>query len=139
MAAKSSLMGVLVLAWLAGSVYAGHDEEEPVSLVAPEQVKRLLDIGEKIAFIDLRPAAQFGQGRLPGARSIPITELPKRLSEVPKTGRVVLYCPCPLGKQDETFAYLLLRKERYRNISVLDGGYAEWIKRRYPIQAGPAP
>ncbi len=115
---------------------AGHDEEEQTNMIAAEQVKRLLDIGEKIAFIDLREAPAFAQGHLPQARSIPIADLGKRWSEIPRTGRVVMYCPCPRGKQDESYAYLLLRKERYRNVNVLDGGYAEWTKRGYPVQAG---
>lgn len=120
----------------AAPAHAGHDEEEPVNLIAAEQVKRLLDIGEKVAFIDLREAGAFQQGHLPQARSLPIAALHKRWSEIPRAGRVVLYCPCAQGRQDETFAYLLLRKERYRNISVLDGGYTEWTKRGYPIQTG---
>lgn len=130
-----------LLACLAGvvavhAVHAGHDEEEPVNLIPADQVKRLMDIGEKIAFFDLRDAAAFAQGHLPQARSLPIAELDRRWGEIPKAGRVVLYCPCPGGRRDESYAYLLLRKERYRNITFLDGGYTEWTKRGYPVQAG---
>ncbi len=133
----------LFLAWivavfcLAGSgrvAEAGHDLEEPTNLVPADQVKRLLDIGEKVIFVDLRAPSDFAQGRLPDARSIPITELTKRWSEIPTAGRIVLYCPCPLGDRDESFAFLLLRSEFYRNVSVLDGGYTEWVKRGYPVQ-----
>lgn len=136
--AQARYLGLCVLAllWLARPAHAGHDEEEPVNLIAPEQVERLLRIGEEIAFFDLRSASEFARGRLPGARSIPVAELGKRLGEVPKAGRVVLYCPCPNGERDESFAYLLLRKEGRRNISVLRGGYPEWIKRGYPVQKG---
>jgi rhodanese-related sulfurtransferase len=115
---------------------AGHDLEEPTNLVAVEQIKRLLDIGEKVIFVDLRTPAEFEQGRLPDARSIPIAELHKRWSEIPKAGRIVMYCPCPMGDRDESFAFLLLRGESYRNVSVLEGGYAEWVKRGYPVQTG---
>ncbi len=105
-------------------------------MIEPDQVKRLLDMGEKIAFIDLREAPAFAQAHLPQARSIPITELGKRFGEIPRSGRVVMYCPCPQGERDESYAYLLMRNERYRNISVLNGGYTEWTKRGYPVQAG---
>jgi rhodanese-related sulfurtransferase len=115
---------------------AGHDDEEPTNLVAPDQVKRLMDIGEEIAFIDLRTGAEFATGRLPDARSIPVAELVKRWKEIPNSGRVILYCPCPQADRDESFAFLLLRTEHYRNVSVLDGGYTEWVKRGYPIQKG---
>jgi rhodanese-related sulfurtransferase len=115
---------------------AGHDLEEPTNVVPAEQIKRLLDIGEKVIFVDLRTPAEFEQGRLPDARSIPIAELHKRWNEIPKAGRIVMYCPCPMGDRDESFAFLLLRGESYRNVSVLDGGYAEWVKRGYPVQTG---
>lgn len=129
-------MWVAAVFVLGAAAHAGHDEEEPVNLVAPEQIKRLLDIGDIMAFIDLRDVPTFTQGHLPRARSIPIGELGKRFSEIPRFGRVVLYCPCPQGNKDESYAYLLLRKERFRNISVLDGGYTEWTKRGYPVQTG---
>ncbi len=125
--------------WLGGGdmvAEAGHDSEEPTNLVAADQVKRLLDVDDQIVFIDLRTASEFGQGHLPRARSIPVSEMEKRWSEIPRTGRVVLYCPCPLGARDESFAFLVLFTAHYRNVSVLDGGYTEWIKRGYPVQTG---
>jgi rhodanese-related sulfurtransferase len=125
--------------WLGGGAMiaeAGHDLEEPTNMVTAEQIKRLLDIGEKVFFVDLRAAPDFAQGRLPDARSIPVSELHKRWGEIPKAGRIVMYCPCPLGERDESFAFLLLRGESYRNVSVLDGGYDEWVKRGYPVEKG---
>jgi rhodanese-related sulfurtransferase len=115
---------------------AGHDLEEPTNMVSAEQIKRLLDIGEKVIFVDLRAAPAFAQGRLPDARSIPVSELHKRWQEIPKAGRIVMYCPCPMGDRDESFAFLLLRGESYRNVSVLDGGYDEWVKQGYPVEKG---
>src|SRR5436190_1284739 len=87
-------------------VKAGHDDEEPTNLIAADQVKRLLDIGEEIAFIDLRSTAEYGAGRLPDARSIPVAELVKRWKEIPNSRRVILYCPCPQADRDESFAFL---------------------------------
>lgn len=118
------------------TAYAGHDFEEPVDFVTPEQVKRLLDIGEEIAFIDMRSAAEFAKGHLPNAKSIPIDALGHRWKEIPTSGRVVLYCSCPPGQRDETFGYTLMRQEKYRNVTVLEAGYAEWMKRGYPVEVG---
>jgi rhodanese-related sulfurtransferase len=41
-----------------------------------------------------------------------------------------------MGDRDESFAFLLLRGESYRNVSVLDGGYDEWVKQGYPVEKG---
>jgi len=39
---------------------------------------------EPIAFVDLRPPAEFGRGRLPHARSIPLGEPRRRYAEIPR-------------------------------------------------------
>jgi len=120
---------------------AGHDQptEDLVYFLpmAPERAKRLLDGGEKLWLIDLRAARDFKQRRLPGARSLPLEELDKRYHEIPQAGRVVLYCACPPGRVEEASAYQLLRSFGYRNVSVLDGGFEEWLRRGYPVEGEP--
>lgn len=122
-------------ATLGTGAQAGHDYEEPIEFVAQEQVKKLVDIGEDVAFIDLRSAEEFAKGRLPGAKSIPVEALAQRWKEIPTSGRVVLYCACPPGQKDETYAFALMRQEKYRNVTVLESGYAEWVKRGFPVEA----
>jgi rhodanese-related sulfurtransferase len=114
-------------------VYAGHGEE-PVQTISMERVKLLLDNKEKIFFVDLRTPKEFQQKRLPGARSIPVAELEKRLTEIPKTGRVILYCTCRPG--DDSYAYFLLRDNEYNNVSVIDDGFDGWVKRKFPVETG---
>lgn len=95
-------------------------------------MKRLLDAGDHPTFIDLRPADEFKKGRLPEARSIPLRELRKRFAEVPRTGRVILYCACP--SLELHAAYQFLRDEGYRNVSVLEDGFPAWVKLGYPVE-----
>lgn len=115
------------------AVQAGHDDEyvEPISA---ERVKKLIESGEKFVFVDLRPAGDFQKAHLPGALSIPIAELAKRLGEIPKAGRVVLYCACPPGGVDESYSYWMLRDKGYRNIAVLENGFSEWTRRKFPTE-----
>jgi rhodanese-related sulfurtransferase len=116
-------------------VQAGHDFEEPVDFIAPEKIKQLIDIGEDVVFIDLRGPEEFAKGHLPNAKSIPVDVLGHRWKEIPKSGRVVLYCACPPGQRDETYAFTLMLQEKYRNITVLEAGFADWVKRGYPVEA----
>jgi rhodanese-related sulfurtransferase len=111
---------------------AGHDDEY-IDTVPAERVKQLLDGGEKILLVDLRPAGDFQKARLPGAISIPISELQKRHQEIPKSGRVILYCACPPGGVDESYSYLALRGKGYRNVSVLEDGFSGWAQRKFPM------
>jgi rhodanese-related sulfurtransferase len=126
---------MFVLTWSA-MLLAGHGAEDDVVTITAEQVKVFLDAREKIIFVDLRPAKDFQKTRLPGARSLPIKELDKRFHEIPKAGRVVLYCDCPQNDVIEQ-AYQLLKDYGYRNIAVMADTFQEWQKRKYPVETGP--
>jgi rhodanese-related sulfurtransferase len=119
-----------------GLTQAGHEFDETIETIKPEQVKLFLNAGDKLMLVDLRPVKEFKEKRLPGARSIPVAELEKRFSEIPKTGRVVLYCGCPPGGADESYSFLFLREKGYRNVSVMEAGFSNWVKQKYPTEAG---
>ena len=43
--------------------------------------------------LDVRTPEEFAEGHLPGAINVPVSELPSRISELPKTDAgVVVYC-----------------------------------------------
>lgn len=48
-----------------------------------------------VLLLDVRPDAEYSHAHLPGARSIPVGELKKRLRELPKRQKVVAYCRGP--------------------------------------------
>ncbi len=83
-------------------------------------------------FIDLRPLNDFQKSRLPGANSITVAELPKRFAEVPKTGRVVLYCDCKHAEVADRAIFLEYRGNR--NIFVMPEGFSGWVRRGYPLE-----
>lgn len=130
--ALSLLALVCVLVGLPWSALAGHGIEDTIDNITPERVKQLLDAGEKITFIDTRPLKEYEQKRLPGAKSIPIPEIASRFSEIPKTGRVVLYCDCkPYDVADRA---VFLEYRGFRNILVMPEGFQGWVKRGYPLE-----
>jgi rhodanese-related sulfurtransferase len=106
--------------------------EDSVDNIAADRVKQLMDAGEKLVLIDMRPAKEYQQSRLPGARSLPLAELANRFGEVPKIGRVVLYCDCkPYDVADRA---VFLEYRGYRNIFIMPEGYQGWVKRGYPTE-----
>ena len=124
----------LVMFWPA-VLSAGHGTEDDVVTVTAEQVKVFLDAREKIILVDLRPVQDFQKTRLPGARSLPMQELDKRFHEIPKSGRVVLYCDCSQNQIIEQ-AYQLLKDYGYRNTAVMADAFHEWVSRKYPVESG---
>jgi len=57
--------------------------------IAPDAVKQALASGQKIAIIDVRPAAAFEKETIPGAINIPLAEVESRLSEFSKDTTLV--------------------------------------------------
>ncbi len=121
----------LFLALLPVTGYAGHGIEDTIDTLAVERVKQLMDAGETLILVDMRPAKEYQQNRLPGARSLPLAEVANRFNEIPKAGRVVLYCDCKTYDIADRAVFLEYRG--YRNIFVMPEGYSGWVKRGYPL------
>lgn len=131
--------------WFGPSVVEGtHGSEDLVETITVKgvkvntltagRVKFLLDAREKFFFIDLRPAKHFQEKRLPTARSIPIEEFDKRFAEIPRIGRVILYCDCAEDKIIEKAIFL--DRQGYQNVVVMLDGFQEWLKRKFPLETG---
>lgn len=104
-----------------------RDELEPIPL--PE-LRRRLRRGD-IMLLDVRPADEFAAGHIPGAVSIPVSELRRRLAEVKTPKEVVAYCRgeyCVFSLE----AVKLLRKHgiKARRAS---HGVAEWQDAGFPV------
>jgi len=57
---------------------------------------------DEVTLVDTRPVEEYRAGHLPGARSIPLEELPGRVGEIPRGREVVAYCRgpyCPMASQ----------------------------------------
>jgi DNA-binding transcriptional ArsR family regulator len=77
---------------LAAAYLGDRDQLEPVSR---EELARRLQVGDRLVVLDVRPAAEHAAGHLPGAVSIPVGELRRRLAELPRDREVVAYCRGP--------------------------------------------
>jgi rhodanese-related sulfurtransferase len=67
--------------------------ENPSPLTVAD-VNDLINRGEPIAFIDSRNPIAWGSSkvRLPGALRIPIDEVERHLSALPRERRLIVYC-----------------------------------------------
>ena len=86
----------------------------------------------EVIVIDVRPEEEFAAGHLPYARSLPLTELKKRLKQLPKDKPVVAYCRGPFCLMAHD-AVALLKKQGFR-ARHLEDGVAEWRARGLPIE-----
>jgi rhodanese-related sulfurtransferase len=106
---------------LAAAYLGGRDDLEPVTR---EELARRLEDGEDLVVLDVRPAAEYAAGHLPGAVSIPVGELRRRLAELPADREVVAYCRGPYCAFAHE-AVAMLRQEGF-SARRLEDGLPEW-------------
>lgn len=96
-----------------------------------QELKALLDAGEKVLLVDVRQDWEHELARLPDSVLLPLHELPERLDEleVPEGGRVVVYCHH--GIRSLTGA-AILEHAGIRGALSLAGGIDAWSARIDP-------
>ena len=67
------------------------DPTIPIFFTGVEHVKAQLDAGTSPMLVDVRSAEEYKAGHIPGAKSIPLEGLLRRMSEIPRDVPVVLY------------------------------------------------
>lgn len=86
----------------------------------------------EVVVIDVRPQKEYETAHLPFARSMPVTELERRLTELPLDKEIVAYCRGPFCLlSDEAVA--LLAAKGYRVRKILDG-VSEWEAAGLPVE-----
>jgi rhodanese-related sulfurtransferase len=89
----------------------------------------------EVVVLDVRPADEYAAGHLPGARSIPVAELERRIASLPKDREIVAYCRGPFCVY-ALEAVALLRARGFR-AARLEDGVPEWRRAGLPVEAGP--
>ena len=123
----------MLLATAPARVPAGHGFGVDVPQVSPSRLRHLLETRAVTILVDLRPADAYRKSRLPGARSMPLGDLERRAGGIPRAGRVVVYADVLV---DMVEAHRALQKRGHDNVEILEGGFAEWVRRGLPLEAG---
>lgn len=100
--------------------------------VTPAQVAAQLRERNAAPFLlDVRTAEEFAEGRVPGAKNVPVRELEARLAEVPRDREVVVYCHSG-GRA--RLAGNLLRERGYPNVREMTGSMMAWEAQQLPVE-----
>jgi rhodanese-related sulfurtransferase/DNA-binding transcriptional ArsR family regulator len=113
------------------SVVAGYfrarDAMEPVTRV--DLLERLKD--GLVTVLDVRPEDEFAAGRVPNALNIPLRDLARRLTDLPRDREIIAYCRgpyCVLAFE----AVDLLRQHGFK-ARRLEDGFPEWRAAGLPV------
>jgi rhodanese-related sulfurtransferase len=103
---------------------------EPGS-VTVDELKAKLDGGEKPFILDVREPNEWQICRIPGARLIPMAEVPSRIGELDRHQEIVVHCKMG-GRSARVVNFL--RQQGFENAHNLEGGILAWIDRVDPTQ-----
>src|SRR5262249_22164590 len=79
------------LAELGRVVERYYRDRDSLEAVSRDELRTRLRKGS-VLVMDVRPADEYAAGHLPGAVSIPVSEIKRRLKEIPKGQEIVAYC-----------------------------------------------
>jgi rhodanese-related sulfurtransferase/DNA-binding transcriptional ArsR family regulator len=105
-------------------------EPQRLSQVSRKELLAQAKRGE-VVVLDVRPALEFDTAHLPYARSVPLSELAQRLTELPRDVEIVAYCRGPFCLMSDE-AVKLLRKHGYCARKTFDG-VSEWQAAGLPV------
>jgi rhodanese-related sulfurtransferase/predicted transcriptional regulator len=113
--------------------FSDRDEADAVG------VEELLELArsKKVVVVDTRPAREYAAGHIAGAISVPVDELHRRLTELPKSKDYVAYCRGPYCVYADR-AVEILRSSGRRARRLVEG-LPEWRSAGLPIADGGAP
>jgi len=93
--------------------------------LSPTQLKARLDAGEPLVLVDIREDWEVETATFPGARHVPMGEIPGALADTPREANIVVICHH--GGRSFT-AGLLLEREGFRQVTNLAGGIDGWSR-----------
>lgn len=108
--------------------FQSKDAMEPISRA--ELIGRLRK--KTVTLLDVRPENEFAMGHIPGAISVPLRDLQRRLKDLPRDREIVAYCRgvyCILSFD----AVALLRKRGFTVRRFIDG-LPEWRAAGMPVE-----
>lgn len=102
--------------------------EAPV--ITPVELQARRDAGTAPTVIDVRSAAEFETGHIPGAVNIPFDEVAARIDEVEAPNGVALYCMIgPRARKGEA----ALLAAGHESVLHIEGGLSAWKASGLPV------
>jgi len=93
-----------------------------------------------VSIVDARSAAAFNAGHIPGAMNLPAdqAEVILGVQSIPiaPDDLVITYCDGGRCEMSESLGLMLEDRAGCRRVRVLEGGWAEWLRQRAPVEGG---
>jgi phage shock protein E len=98
--------------------------------VNSKEAKALIASKSKLVLLDVRTPEEYRQAHLRGAMLIPLSELEKRMQEIPRERPLLVYCA--VGARSLSAARLLSARG-FKEVYQISDGLVSWYKNGFPI------
>jgi len=106
-----------------------------IEKVKPEDLKKLIDGSDpNIVVVDTQPKGAYDLGHIKSAINFPWAPEIKSPGGLPRNKTLILYCDCAHEEDSTDVAEQLMKKFGYRNIKILERGWAKWQQSGYPVE-----
>jgi len=104
-------------------MFAHQDDVQVASRLTAKAFDERAAQLRNLQIVDVRNPGEVAAGTIPNAISIPVGQLPARLSELDPTAPTVVYCA---GGYRSSVAASLLRQNGFTDVSDILGGFGAW-------------
>jgi rhodanese-related sulfurtransferase len=111
--------------------------DEPAVIEPQALAERVASADSQLLVLDVRSAAEFDEGHIPGAINIPFDAIDDRIAELGPSGQrdVVVYCRS--GRRS-AIALTTLKEAGFSRLFHLEGDYLRWSEEARTIVRPPA-
>ena len=98
---------------------------QPPMEIAVQDVKRMMDTGEKFLLLDVRQPKEYDTARIAGSMLVPLSELPQRVEELRAHADRPIITHCHKGMRSLQAAQWL-RNQGFTVVRSMAGGIDDW-------------
>lgn len=119
------------LTFLLGCIATCALAQTPVPGVSLQHARDAL-LQSTAVVIDIRESGEHATGVASGARLLPMSQIGKRISEIPKAADQPVLLICNTQNRSARVVEQL-RAAGYTNISYVNGGMSQWARQQWPM------
>jgi rhodanese-related sulfurtransferase len=103
-----------------------------INIISVDEAYRAYTGSDDYLFLDVRTVSEYEDGHIEGALSIPLSEIPDRLSELPVDRPIIVYCNGSGCDRSRAAAEVLMNNGFIEVYDLAGTGIIEWIEKGYP-------
>lgn len=135
------LIGVLLAAYIAIKWWERRRFYKMLRMarISVGELRRLMDAGKEPMIVDVRAPVvrELDRRFIPGALTMEIAEVDRRLQQLPTDREIIFYCTCP-NEASAAYVAKKLIALGYTRVRPLQGGLDAWIDAGYDVEHRPA-